>query len=397
MTFEDRELVWREAPARWALTSGVPRRHELEDAWRSVLRSELNPVLGHWQEALRLELRNLGDETWSAFWHRLRGIDAAQPSQLAEAVLSTTSEIYGHGLGIYLNQLELPIDDAWPSDLAWAFRASRFDSVFGERGRVPLLIRALRDLSIELTDLTNLRHEYGQLPGVRCLAVEVPADVRILQCLTGGWQDYAASLRGLGMALHPLHTDPTLRVWERVLGDDSPTIGYGLLFEGLLRDKTWLASRLDYVGSDDFRTINHLAGLYRVRSMAALIQVQQELWQNEPGSSVASAFEETMSAATRTRHFPEAYLLMVLGAPWTTLGAALQLRAEVFAAQLRSFLQREFDEEWWRSNRAARFIKDELWRPGRRHSAEELLGFMGFEGFDPAILVGEVEEVLRPL
>ena len=31
------------------------------------------------------------------------------------------------------------------------------------------------------------------------------------------------------------------------------------------------------------------------------------------------------------------------------------------------------------------------------HTAEELLGFMGFEGFDPAILTAEFEQVLRPL
>ena len=70
--------------------------------------------------------------------------------------------------------------------------------------------------------------------------------------------------------------------------------------------------------------------------------------------------------------------------------ARRKLRAEIFAAQLRAYLRREFDEEWWRSNRAARFIVRELWRPGRRHSAEELLGFMGYEGFDAGILCGRV-------
>ena len=93
---------------------------------------------------------------------------------------------------------------------------------------------------------------------------------------------------------------------------------------------------------------------------------------------------------------PDAVEVM-LDAPWSTLRAATRLRAEIFAAQLRAYLQREFDEEWWRSNRAARFIKDELWRPGRRHSADELLGFMGYEGLDPAILTAEFQEVLRPL
>ena len=112
---------------------------------------------------------------------------------------------------------------------------------------------------------------------------------------------------------------------------------------------------------------------------------------------MAAEFAESLSTATRVRHFPEQYLGVMLDAPWSTLRSATWLRAEVFAAQVKAFLQREFDEEWWRSNRAARFIKDELWRPGRRYSADELLGFMGYEGFDPSVLSAEFEEVLRPL
>ena len=77
--------------------------------------------------------------------------------------------------------------------------------------------------------------------------------------------------------------------------------------------------------------------------------------------------------------------------------SAVWVRAEVFAAQVRAYLRREFDEEWWRSARAARFINEELWQPGTRHTAEELLGFMGFEGFDPVVLATEFETVLRPL
>jgi hypothetical protein len=49
--FENKDIPWREAPARWALLPEVPRRHELEDGWRAVLRSDFNPVLARWQEA----------------------------------------------------------------------------------------------------------------------------------------------------------------------------------------------------------------------------------------------------------------------------------------------------------------------------------------------------------
>ncbi len=395
--FEDTDLPWREAPARWALLPEVPRRHELEDSWHSVLRAELNPGLQRWHEALRAELRPLGATEWLAFWSEQRGLDLAGLSTLGETLLQTTADVYGHGLGIYLNQLDLPLDDLWRSDVDWAFRAPRFDVAFPESARMPALIHTFGDLGIELAQQPSVRLEYGVWPGVRSLPVDVPKEIHVLLRLSGGWQDYARSLLGLGMAQHLAHTDPTLPLWQRWLGDDTPTVAYGLLIEGLIRDKSWLGTRLEYTANEDFVAIAHLAWLYRVRRTAASAAYEQHLWQSDPGASTAANFEESLSSATRVRHFGDEYLRPLLGTPWSTLRAAVWLRAELFAAQLRVYLRREFDEEWWRSARAARFIKDELWRPGRRHTAEELLGFMGFEGFDPVILATEFEDVLRPL
>jgi hypothetical protein len=397
VAFEEEDVAWRLAPARWPLVGDVPRRHELEEAWRSVFRSELTPILERWQEALRASLLPLGGGDWLAFWAGLRGFDASVVARLAQALLDQTSDIYGHALGVYLGQLELPIDDVWASDLDWAFRAPRFDSVFAERARMPTLIRATRDLNIELEDQTSLRLELNEEADLQCIALEVPNDIRVLWRPVGGWQDYARVLRGIGAAEHFAHADASLRVWERCLGDDTPTQGYGYLLEGLLRDRTWLAQRLDYTASDDFLIISSLEWLYRVRRNAALAIYEQRLWQAEPGASMAADFEESLSAATRSRHFPEEYLGILLHSPWSALHSAAQLRAEVFAAQVRLFLKREFDEEWWRANRAAHFIKDELWRPARRYSAEELLGFMGYEGFDPGVLVAEFTQVLQPV
>jgi hypothetical protein len=397
ISFEDQDIPWRAAPGRWPLLAEVSRRHELEESSRAVWRTELNPLLARWQEALRAELPSLGDDDWLRFWSKLGGADLADVRTMADQLLEQTAEVYGNSLAVYLNQLELPIDDAWISDADFAFRAARFDAVFLERLRMPLLIRVWRDMGIELEQQTEIQLEYVATPGVVCLPLDIPHEVHVLLHLVGGWQDVAASLRGLGMAEHLVHSDPSLRVWERWLGDETSTIGYGLLLEGLVRDKTWLASRLEYTASDDFRVIAHLAWMYRVRRCAATAIEYQRLWEAEPGASIAADFEESLSESTRVRHFGDEYLGGMLDGPWSALRPWTSLRAEIFAAQLRAYLQREFDEEWWRSNRAAQFITDELWRPGRRYSADELLGFMGYEGFDPSVLSAEFEEVLRPL
>jgi hypothetical protein len=397
VVLQDETLPWREAPARWPLLLDVPRRHELEEAWRGVLRNDITPVLERWQEALRAELVPLGSDDWLTFWSGLLGIDPKLVDGLSHSLLQDTAGVYGHGLGVYLGQLELPIDDVWKVDVDWAFRAPRFDAVFPERLRMPALIRAMRDLGIELEEQTEIRLEPGVEVGVSDLALEIPADTRVLVRLVGGWQDLARSLSGVGFAEHLAHADGSLRVWERWLGDRAPTIGYGYLFESLLRDPNWLAQRVEYAASEDFRVITYLEWLYRVRRVAALATYEQRLWQAEPGGSMAADFEEALSTATRVHHFRDEYLGLLLQSPWSTLESAIRLRAEVFAAQVRLFLKQEFDEEWWRSSRAAHFIKDELWRPARRHSADELLGYMGFKGFDPGILIAEFVEVLQPL
>ena len=69
---------------------------------------------------------------------------------------------------------------------------------------------------------------------MRSLPVDVPKEIHVLLRASGGWQDYARSLRGLGMAQHLAHTDPTLPFWQRWLGDATPTVGYGSLLEGLV-------------------------------------------------------------------------------------------------------------------------------------------------------------------
>jgi hypothetical protein len=397
LVVDDQTLAWREAPARWPLIGDVPRRHALAEAWREAAGRELAPLLETWHEAVRRAVAALGADDWLSFWANLSGYELQDVARLADNLLQASGDVYAHALGLYLAQLELPIDDAWTADLDWALRAPRFDPVFPERSRMPVLIRAMRDLGLDLESQSSLHLEVGALPGLRVVANDIPGDVHMLLRLGGGWRDYQRSLLGVGMAEHMVLTDRSLPFWQRWLGDETPGLAYGLLLERLVRDRAWLATRLEYTASDDYRVIAHIAWLGRIRQTAAYAMYEQRLWQSEPGSALAGDYAETLSAAVRVRHFPHDYMLGLRGTPWSCLRAATQLRAEVFASQLAAFLVREFDEEWWRSSRAAHFLQDELWRVGRRHSADEILGFMGYEGFDPGVLWDEIREVLAPL
>jgi hypothetical protein len=161
---EQETIAWREAPARWCRLPEVSRRHALEAAWRDVVRSEFSPVLERWQAALAdAPSALIGQDTdWHTFWAAHLDFDPAHVERLAETVLRLSDDVYPHALGVYLAQLELPLDDLWPSDADWAFRALRFDAFFPERTRMPAVMRTFRELGIDLEGQPELRLEAGR-------------------------------------------------------------------------------------------------------------------------------------------------------------------------------------------------------------------------------------------
>jgi len=396
----DEHLLWRAAPPRWATVPETPLRHGLQEAWRDELRGRAGAPLERWQtELLELMAVRLAAGDWVDFWDNHRGLGLATLGPLADGLLATTADVYGHVLGVYLGQLELPIDDVWQSDVDWAFRASQFDSYFPGRRLMPLVAGTLRDLGIDLTDQPSVRLDVDAraslADGVHCVAVGVPEEIHVLVRRVGGYQDYGQTLRGVGMAQHLAQTDRSLPFATRWLGDRAPTLGYGLLLERLTLDPVWLRDRLEFTAIEDYRVVAHLAWLARVRAAAARLQFEARFWRSGAESGGMGAdWADAMSGALRLHAFSGEHLALLLGSPWSTLDSATWLRAELFAAQLAAYLRREFDAEWWRDPRAARLLVQELWRPGRRYTAEELLRFMGYDGFDAAVLGAELGEVL---
>ncbi len=396
---EPEELTWRGARVAWTLAPEVSTRHAIHESWRTVTRAELNPPLERWQETLRGEPARLGGQSWSAFWSQRLGYAEDAAETHAREVLSATAETYGSALRAYFNQLDLPVDDAWTADADWAFRAPRFDLSFPTRTLMQTLARGLRDLGVDLTAQSGLRLDLEQRPNksaeAECIPLDVPREVGVSYRPIGGYHDYERLLRAIGQAQHLLHADHTLPFAYRWLGDPATTRGYGLLLEGLLRESRWLEAHFQLPAPYDFLVIAHLAWLYRVRLSAAAALYDRMLWSTDGAS--AGEYVDTIGRALRLRVFPEERFLPLLDCVWRPLRSDLDLRAEMFAAQLRRYLRSEYDEQWFRSPRAARFIREELWRPGRRHSADELLRFMGYAGFDPQVLCDEIAEVLKPV
>lgn len=398
-TVDDQSVPLDQIPPRWWVVGETTARHDLQTTWLGGLRTELNPVLERWQDALLDAAGDLGVEDPMPLLADGRAVDLEATQAVADQVLELSGQVYANTLAVYLAQLELPLDDLWLADLRWAWRAPRFDTWFPATSLMASSIRTLRPLGIELEEMSSeVRIRLNASPdaeeGIWTQPLAVPSEVMVGGRVVGGYLDVARLLGAVGQALHRAYTDRTLSFVDRWLGDPSTTYGYGALLAGLTREPRWLTEVQELEAWQDYRVVATLEWLSRVRGAAALVGVQRRLWQAETAHAPASAFEEAVGAAERRRVFPEERLLPLLGAPWTALDAAAQLRGEVFAAQLRAFLRREYDEDWARNPRAGRFLIQELWRPGQRASAEELLRDMGFAGWEPAILWADAQEVL---
>jgi hypothetical protein len=251
------------------------------------------------------------------------------------------------------------------------------------------LHRMAMALGMPLQDRPEIRFDLDSRPlkaaGTFLAPLNVPGEVVVALNPVGGWLDMAGLLCGLGRALHATSIDGTQPFARRRLGDDALGEAYGELFRSLIRDETWLRDQLEIERPRDLSRLARFETHYRLRHASALLRYEQELYQAEEPDILAEGYADRLTDALGVGFFRETYL-DELG---DGLEAATLLRGLLLAGQLREFLRREYDEEWYRSARAGRFLI-ELWREGQRYTAEELARFMGFDGLDVTPLLEEI-------
>jgi oligoendopeptidase F len=226
-------------------------------------------------------------------------------------------------------------------------------------------------------------------PRAFCAPIAIPNDVRLVLQPTGGHQDYDTLLHEAGHAEHFANVDPSLPFAYKWLGDSSVTEGYAFLLHYLSTDPLWLHHYLDYDDAAEFRHSALFLKLQMLRRYATKLLYEPELFRAAEPERLSERYVDLFSHHLMVRYFPEEYLSDVDDG----LYAAQYLRAWMFEAQLREYLKKEYDEEWFRSPRAGKFVRD-LWREGQKYTADELAKFMGYDELTPAPLLAEIREAL---
>ena len=100
-------------------------------------------------------------------------------------------------------------------------------------------------------------------------------------------------------------------------------------------------------------------------------------------------YDDLMQTHLGVSYGPEGYLTDVDDGFY----CAAYLRAWIFEAQHRSYLVREFGDDWFRNPKAGKFLR-ELWRDGQRYNVVELARFMGYEGLDIGPVAANITELM---
>ncbi|GAH96020.1 unnamed protein product, partial [marine sediment metagenome] len=103
-----------------------------------------------------------------------------------------------------------------------------------------------------------------------------------------------------------------------------------------------------------------------------------------------SIYKEILSDVNLMEYPEENYLRDVDGGFYCTN----YIRAWIFQSQLKEYMYRKFDYNWYKKKKAGLFLK-ELWSYGQKYSASEVLSQLDFKSLDISYLIDSLIDEIR--
>jgi hypothetical protein len=395
VTFEGEELPLRTAQARLAVIDSYAAREEL-----GVLQAERSAEFND----ERLDLLRSGEELESDLsgepdpvernaeqkgisLRELEGVLAGASEASTEAWTSLRERWFDRLLG--KDRDEIPTS----SHVAYMRRLSPLDAIYTKERSVEVCLDTLEQLGFDLANDRNVRLDLDdrpqKSPRACVIASDPPQVVHLITRAQGGLHDYQAFLHEAGHALHYAGCDPRLPYTFRKLSrDHALTEIYSYILEAITREPAWHAAYFglsDEEARENAEATTFLEALL-YRRYTAKLQFELDFWSRfaeDAGSE--TGYSERLTAATGVRYRADAYLSDMDAGFYS----ADYLRAWIRSAQLRTYLQREVGEDWWRRAETGERLRA-LFAEGTRPSSEDIAARIGFDAHDTKPLVVEL-------
>ena len=386
--WDGQEVSYRSLPVLIANEAEPRRRHAL-DALRLHLTSGQNGLRERRWEVLYGRAMELGFNLYAALWDEVKGLDLDHLAAQMQDFLRRTEGPYRSELRRRLADAGMPPAWAEKSDLAYLFRAPDFDPIFDGERLLPALTATLRSLGIDPDRQGNVHLDTEQRPlksaRAFCAPIRIPDEVMLVISPHGGQDDYQALFHEAGHAQHFAHTDPALPFAFRGLGDNSVTEAHAFLVEHLLTNSTWLRLYLDFAEADGYLAFNRFRKLYMLRRYAAKLLYELHLHRSGEPRGHGKLYADLLTATLAVRYAAEDYLADVDDGFYV----AQYLRAWIFEAQHRRYLEDRYGSEWFLDREAAEAVRA-MWGTGQRYDAGRLARQIGYDGLDADPLIQEL-------
>ncbi|HEX7626286.1 MAG TPA: hypothetical protein VF379_04455 [Gaiellaceae bacterium] len=348
------------------------KRQRLEEARIRLLDEHLNPVYLDAAEIDREAVVTLDASNYYELYKGF-GFRLDELREECSALLDDTEKIWEReGDKLFRSRLGIGLSDARSWDVARLFRAPELDQLYPSDQMLPALEGTLTELGVDLRSQANVHLDLdarpSKSPRAFCAPIEVPGKVMLVIQPIGGKDDWEALFHEAGHTEHYAHTNASLTVEARRLGDMAVTEGWAMLMQHLVVEPAWLNRRLDVPRIEEITHDSMVSLLYFVRRYAAKLLYEIEFFQTEDVKTMRGRYAEILGESLKLPVNPESYLDDIDGSFYVTG----YLRSWAFEAQLREFLRGEFGNEWFAKRDAGELLR-ELWSLGQGPTADELL------------------------
>jgi hypothetical protein len=382
-----------------ALETDDARRRELAARWFDALRS-CDDLRAARLESLKDSARECGHESLRALYEEPAGVNWDALAASARAFLERTASAYHTSLArwkIRSGVAPLSRDPLTYADALAFERAAHLDAFFRSLDARAVYAELMSGLGVRVERQANPRLDDAARPSKKrraaCFGVSPPSDVRlVVHADETGARAFIDFLREAGRAqsLSWASKEQATRYPEFVYPVDGATEqAHGLLFSNLLMDGVWLGELRGVRASEAGEVAGAVAllELYAARRSSAALLYAHALSESADvrSDALAETYSTLYTEATGFWHDPATRLFHAEEA----FGAAVCLRARLFATGLRDYLRARHGRRWHASRGAGGELID-IWNTASRYGVEELARLVGVGELSFELLADEL-------